>query len=240
MGRIFSDRTDLGSETAQAVAGIGVGKVKAVCRDICNNGWMKRLEDHTKPILQPMMKNEPLELTSELQTILAAWAYKTAIMFTVKYSKLPTLRLRKFLYEQGQPPPTSGVWLSHVEPDDVRLGTGVLLSKDKRDPSLRGQGFIARLTLGNVGFIVFGNPGNGMTLLIAESLRDAFRPIWPIQDAQLAWPLEKSATTNEVSALAERLRFGITAGQPLPSAPAHHDTPSMRGSWRPTRLPTTI
>lgn len=224
MGRSFADRTDLGSAKAQAIAGIGVGKVKAVCKDTCNNGWMKRLEDRAKPILQPMMKDTPLQLDRDAQATLATWAYKTAIMLTVKYSKVPSTRLRTDLYEHGRPPPTSVVWLSHVDPEKIRLGTGPLLSVLKSDLSVREEGFIARLNFANVGFVVFGNPAppDGMMLFIANVLRDSFRPIWPIEDEQLAWPLGQSVTANEIDAFAQRLRHAITAGQPLPSAPAHH------------------
>jgi hypothetical protein len=158
VGRTFADRTDLGSAVAQSVTGIGVGKLKAVCEHTCNNGWMKRLEDRTKPILRPMMKGAPASLNVDSQETLALWAAKTAMMLAIKYSKLPSMALRRPLYEQGEPPPTSIIWLSHIQPEALRVGTVPLLSQNHGDPSVRNQGFVARLVLANVGFVIFGNP----------------------------------------------------------------------------------
>lgn len=121
IGRTFADRTDLGGAAAQKVAGIGVGKVRAVCRDACNNGWMKRLEDRAKPVLHPMIKDSDLSLDATAQETVGAWAFKTALMLTVMYTKLPSPRLRQSISRDGGPSPTSVVWLSRVKPDNLRV-----------------------------------------------------------------------------------------------------------------------
>jgi hypothetical protein len=225
-GRTFADRTDLGGAGAQSVAGIGVGKVRAVCEDACNNGWMKRLEDQAKPILQDLLlKEDPRTLDLESQEILATWATKTATMLTIKYSKLPSRELLVPLSEHGRPAPTAVVWMARVDPATVRVGSGPLLTQSFDDPPRRAQGFIARLTLGNVGFVVFGNPApRGGTWMMAQSIQDRFKPIWPAQ-GPLQWPIGSSVTANDLDAFAFLVRRVITSDQPLPTAPSRHVFP---------------
>jgi hypothetical protein len=233
-GRTFADRTDLGGAGAQSVAGIGVGKVKAVCKNTCNNGWMKRLEDQAKPILQDLLlKEDPKTLDLESQEILATWATKTATMLAIKYSKLPSRELLTPLSEQGRPAPTAIVWMARVQPATVRVGSGPLLSRTFGDPPHTAQGFIARLTLGNVGFAVFGNPApRGGTWMMAQSIQDRFKPIWPPQ-GPLQWPIGSSVTANDLDAFALLVRSVVTSNRPLPSAPAHHVFPFDRDERTP-------
>jgi len=47
-------------------------KIRVVCKT-CNNGWMSRLENATKPILLPLIQGEPALLDREQQTLLAQW-----------------------------------------------------------------------------------------------------------------------------------------------------------------------
>jgi hypothetical protein len=47
-------------------------KIRVVCQS-CNNGWMSRLENATKPILLKLVQGEPTVLDREQQTLLAQW-----------------------------------------------------------------------------------------------------------------------------------------------------------------------
>jgi hypothetical protein len=47
-------------------------KIRVVCQS-CNNGWMSRLENATKPILLKLTQGEPTALDREQQTLLAQW-----------------------------------------------------------------------------------------------------------------------------------------------------------------------
>ena len=223
IGRTFADRTDLGGASAQSVEGIGVGKVKAVCGDNCNNGWMKRLEDQTKPILQELiLKCDSVTLDQDAQETLAVWALKTATMLMVLYSKVPSATLLTPLRDL-KPPEAAIVWMARVEPEIVRVGGGPLLATAKDDPSIRSEGYIARLTFGNVGFVVFGNPApRGGTWMMSQDVRDRFNPIWPAREPVLEWPITATVTANHLDRFAEAIRGIVTRGQPLPAAPDHH------------------
>lgn len=217
------DRTDLGGATAQRVGGIGVGTVKAVCRDTCNNGWMKRLEDRTKPILQRIiLKDDPVDLSQDDQETLATWAFKTATMLTIKYSKLPSETLRRPLFDHQRPPPTAIVWMARVNPETVRIGSGPLLSTTHNDPPVHSQGFIARLVIGNVGFVVLGNPAPRRgTWFVAKVIRERFIPIWPVE-GPFRWPIGQTVTATDLDALALLVRRVLTSDHPLAPSPDHH------------------
>src|SRR5262245_26970593 len=51
-------------------------RVKNVCRR-CNNGWMSVLQEHTKPIIIPLLKGDTTLLNSDRQNTLATWAAMT-------------------------------------------------------------------------------------------------------------------------------------------------------------------
>jgi len=56
-------------------------RLKRICEP-CNNGWMSRLEDHTKAILVGLMERTLAldALADEQRRLLARWAGKTAII----------------------------------------------------------------------------------------------------------------------------------------------------------------
>ncbi len=47
--------------------------IRDIC-EICNNGWMSRLEEQVKPILTPMLLDQSRSLTAPEQHLLATWA----------------------------------------------------------------------------------------------------------------------------------------------------------------------
>jgi hypothetical protein len=61
---------------------------RAVCKT-CNGGWMSRLENLVRPILQPMMRGQPLPLSKEDQLVLVRWLMKTAMMMEFVRDAIP-------------------------------------------------------------------------------------------------------------------------------------------------------
>jgi hypothetical protein len=55
---------------------------RAVCAG-CNNGWMARLEERAKPLLEPMLRGFGKVLHREGQRTLATWALKTSMISAV-------------------------------------------------------------------------------------------------------------------------------------------------------------
>jgi len=55
--------------------------VKYVCDSNCNNAWMADLEHRAKPYLLALMRGLSITLDTTAQTLVAAWALKTAMVF---------------------------------------------------------------------------------------------------------------------------------------------------------------
>lgn len=56
------------------------------CSD-CNSGWMSTLENHSKPVLVPLMNGEPAILSARDQLLIAIWLFKTATMYDLHAEK---------------------------------------------------------------------------------------------------------------------------------------------------------
>ena len=56
-------------------------QVKRVCRDHCNNGWMRAMDDQVEAPLSRMMTGQRCELTEEEQNAIAAWSVRIAMLY---------------------------------------------------------------------------------------------------------------------------------------------------------------
>ena len=54
-------------------------RIKRVCSS-CNNGWMSRLEERAKPVIERLLDHEASALDHENSRTLALWAIKTAMV----------------------------------------------------------------------------------------------------------------------------------------------------------------
>ena len=57
---------------------------KCVCGD-CNNGWMSKLEQETKPIVESILSEKLRALDVSSQAVIAVWATKTAMVLEALY-----------------------------------------------------------------------------------------------------------------------------------------------------------
>ena len=55
-------------------------RIRCVCETNCNNGWMRKLDEITAPILTSMLFGEALRITPEQQGLISAWAMMKAIV----------------------------------------------------------------------------------------------------------------------------------------------------------------
>jgi hypothetical protein len=67
---------ETGERGIQSKNSIGL-VLNRVCQR-CNNGWMRKLESETKPIMVPLIHGKRTTLTVANQTLLARWLIKTA------------------------------------------------------------------------------------------------------------------------------------------------------------------
>lgn len=53
--------------------------VRAVCAS-CNNEWMNNLDHQVEPVIVPLIRNHPLELSDHDRVLLARWATKIGLL----------------------------------------------------------------------------------------------------------------------------------------------------------------
>lgn len=87
--------------------------VRDVCEE-CNNGWMSALEEQARPILTPMLRDEPRTLTAPEQHVVATWPTKT--MLTIQGANIGGERVAspeqyRWFYENQTPLSVSYAWL---------------------------------------------------------------------------------------------------------------------------------
>lgn len=91
-------------------------RLKVVCK-ACNNGWMSRLQERTKPILVPLLKGEWAPLTKQDQKTLAAWATMfTMVLEFADPNTLVTPPEQRDQFRLTQEPPQGwAVWVGDYE-----------------------------------------------------------------------------------------------------------------------------
>ena len=82
-------------------------RLPVVCGQVCNGGWMSRLERAIKPWFGPMVQGAATELADERRRQLALWAEKTVMVFetTDQGSVTSTQEEREFIREHQKPNP---------------------------------------------------------------------------------------------------------------------------------------
>ena len=80
--------------------------VRRVCRE-CNNGWMSRIEEYSRPLLTPLVLGERRSLSPQDQEIAATWGFKTILMLQflnrADQREIPRDQYRWFFQHQTPP-----------------------------------------------------------------------------------------------------------------------------------------
>jgi hypothetical protein len=198
--------------------------VRDVCAD-CNNGWMSALEAQAKPVLTPMLRDEPKTLTVIEQHLVATWATKT--MLTMQGANIGGERVvsperYEWFCQKQTPLPGSHVWLCRYS-DRTRwplsvhqwgmtvVGEGDV-APQQGDPM---NGFGVVFAIGPLAFWLFGYDLPGELRTSAGS-DDEHLLIWPALGPDVRWPppvtLEREAQLEE---LARRMPAGtVVHGMP--------------------------
>lgn len=200
--------------------------VRDVCRE-CNHGWMERLETQARPVLTPMLLDEPRVLTALEQHVVATWATKTMLTMqgaNIGGERVVALELYRWFFEKQTPLSGSHVWLCRYS-DRTRWplaahqwGMTVLPgSEGVPDPDGPLNGFGVVFAVGPLAFWLAGYNLPGSTSQTTAGSDDAHLLIWPALGPDVRWPpretLEREAQLEE---LARRVPAGTHVhGQPL-------------------------
>ena len=90
-------------------------KLRVVCEQHCNNGWMSRLQERAKPYVLPLVLGEATALGAAAQGIVAAWIAMTITVAEYfdpsKAAVSPTQR--RYLCRNQAVPPNWKIWIGH-------------------------------------------------------------------------------------------------------------------------------
>src|SRR5262249_11321537 len=91
-------------------------RVKIVCKK-CNNEWMSVLQEHTKPVVLPLLKGDRTVLDRTRQNILAAWAAMTVICaeYIEPTRAAMAVVARRHLFKNKQAPDCMRIWIGDYQ-----------------------------------------------------------------------------------------------------------------------------
>lgn len=176
-------------------------RIRTVC-ETCNNGWMSQLEQHTIPVLRPLLLDFQIPLSSEQQTLLATWVIKTGMVLDSIY-KHPRFYQKdecQKVRENRIIPNGTVIWAGRFFGNGKHAGLGDF-SLDCAPDTKVANGCVITLVLGHVIFQVLSvRPRADYK---ERRLRASFRPgrwdelltrIWPNTKSQITWPPHLSFT----------------------------------------------
>jgi hypothetical protein len=197
-----------GGRSKQGLKTVGV-TTRAACRK-CNNEWMSRFEDAAKPLISPLIRDEPVRWASAaIQAEVARWAFKTALMFD-RSSVPPDVSPPEHcthLFRTRVPPPSVQIYLGLYRPranetEFITVGAGAA-TVGRGDPGVPADlnGYRVTFNIGHVIFQIYGYAGTSKRdyefarQLSVEGIdgqdiviEDGFRQLWPLSLAPYEWP----------------------------------------------------
>ena len=87
--------------------------VRRFC-DVCNNGWMNRIEEAVRPIVGPMVTGRSMELDGAAQRVVANWVALKGLVAAQTGrggQPIPDSHYRRVWTAQGAPANTMAVWI---------------------------------------------------------------------------------------------------------------------------------
>lgn len=182
--------------------------IKKFCRQKCNAGWMKKLEDEAQPILTKMIRGENTALSSLEQLTVSSWLTKTSMVFD-SIGPWPFFNGldRTHFYRNLTPLDITNVWLAHYSGSHLRAFTAgrSLDARERPDGPL-----LVKLNVHTFVFdrlimqIVSGKqteyrPAHQINLQLRPGLWDnsTTLQIWPVSLHALAWPPPLSFDDSE-------------------------------------------
>lgn len=187
---------------------------RSVCK-ACNSGWMSRLEQATKPILEPLILFNPSSpadrrvLSAGDQEVLATWAVKTALVLNETYTSGKQVIAQSeydYLRENGKPPPNYRIYTNGAISDFGRFHAAYPL-----DDTITRQrvGYGILILIGKIVFQVVRRTQDRGTLTGVDL--NAYDRIWPVR-GPLDWPSKFVVGPPEPPAESPDLTMALAPG----------------------------
>jgi hypothetical protein len=156
---------------------------------VCNTGWMSRLEDRAKPVLTPLFQGHPRQLAVHDLEVISYWALKTTLMLDrcseASHQNIPAAEYAA-MYKRKALLPATHVWLGKCE---VAKGSWFQARTVEMDPeNAPTPGYGATLWIGHllVQILSIAVPPT-LKIGLKPDVLDALAPIWP-RGFKLDWP----------------------------------------------------
>jgi hypothetical protein len=197
--------------------------IRDVCAE-CNTGWMSRLEQDVRPVLQPMIEGKSVAIDSQQSSHLQAWAAKTALNFAIAGRRALTRPIPRsfandlYAHRNGSAaPPHVQVMVAKY----TSLGQFAyrhMLAQGFGISPASGEELIIQRTIFIVGHAVFlvrrADKREGFRLQPGETSA-AFRPIFEVPPGrEIPWPVGEGLDDAGISeAMNRHIHGGIYPGE---------------------------
>lgn len=213
-------------------------RLRKVCERHCNNGWMSRVVDRAKPLVEQMILGKAFELNRREQTELAAWIGITTIMqeFANRHgAHAISPEDRAVLMTTEAPPLSWSIWTARYS-DKWWAPMGhyhlpMSFSKrptDNESNPPSGELQLTTFTLGELLVHVFTSTRAEMIETYRTYIGGASNPVklpqlWPIVGDTLNWPPSSPFRDHEADSLAFDWVEKQWGAQGLPGRPQERD-----------------
>jgi hypothetical protein len=176
-------------------------RIKCVCRE-CNNGWMSRLQETTKPYLVPMLGGRTITLKRNGMTALAAWAAMFVMVAEHLRDEMVAISAydRNFLRTKMRPPSHWRIWIGrHAAVSHPLFSHNVLsfaLEQEIQQIGLEASVPVntqtSTILLGKHLLIYVMSSAVARNIIrrwvLPDLVRSHLAQIWPIVNATATWP----------------------------------------------------
>lgn len=205
-------------------------RLKVVCKNHCNGGWMSRLETKAMPILTPLLLGQPFVLGKYHQEVLATWiAMKLMVCeFSVPEDVVTPPLERSLLMGRRLPSDITTIWIGYYqgsfwssayERHAALLGWGnasgpLPVPNDALAKNIQSQTLgIGRLLIQTISTTLGGLDFNSPKLP-----NNPLRQVWPYE-RNIVWPTGQAISDPQVRVVASGLdqftqRLPFSPGQP--------------------------
>lgn len=190
-------------------------KIKAPCYT-CNNGWMRRSEDATKPHLTPLIDGTATIVRPEQTRLIAKWLVKKAMV--AEFSAVKTTAIsqaqRTHLYRTGEIPDWFNIWIgpfrSKIPPRYMHaILQGAPKGRPDHPPVRHTQ--MTVWTLGKLIAVVHSTIDPAYNPDGRGSIERAMFRIWPPSDQPIDWRRGLVLTDADAENLPKLLSNSVAA-----------------------------
>jgi hypothetical protein len=198
------EHPELGIPSRDKRARLPAFRTRAFCEG-CNGGWMGRLEERVKPILEPLILGMPTTLSINEQQMLAFWATKTVLAFqSIEHELTAWARPEDYanVFRRQAPLACSQLWLGVTSPLPA-----VHYRAHRYPVPMRGRnsedihGFGATLAVGHAVFYILVGYAGRVGMRLRYDAAFALKQIWPSTRSELEWPPRRGLSEDEIGDL---------------------------------------